>query len=405
MNHCDGKHLTGFALLAAVALATIGTHHLFAQERGENESEPGKLAAYHSTEPWRGETAEATKAPTAATTIPMSTYSFAATKDGKTYSGTLVGTSPFAATKTSVTIPVVVVPLKVTIGTTVFDPSATNTCDGNISAVNRFNESPLVQVSPLKFNGVSVGTTQYINGFLRAEFWSEIGGSAAYQNTLTFMTAAEVSIAPTTAATAGTPQQASISSTGCTQLGIVSYSWLTTYLTGTLIPSLTKSGVIGPTKLVVFLLRNVVASTATPPTTTGCCVLGTHGAVGSPVQTYAVVDWDTTESFGSETDGAGPSHEIAEWMNDPLGTNPTPAWGDIGQESGCQTDFEVADPLVGTVMPAITLSGKAYHMQELAFFSWFYNKSTVASLGAGGKFSGNGTFKGPSKVCPPGGTN
>ena len=27
-----------------------------------------------------------------------------------------------------------------------------------------------------------------------------------------------------------------------------------------------------------------------------------------------------------------------------------------------------------------------------------------ASLGAGGKFSGSGTFKGPAKACPPGGT-
>ena len=402
MNRPVGKRLTGLALFVVAAIATIGIQHLFAQEPREPEFELRKLPARHLKEQWTGEIGEEIKATASATTIPMSTYSFAATKDGKTYTGTLVGTSPFAATKTSATIPVVVVPIKVTIGTTVFDPNATNTCDGNISTVNRFNESPIVQVAPLTFNGVSVGTTQYINGFLRAEFWGEIAGSAAYQNTLTFTTAAEVSV---TAATTGTAVQGSVSSTGCTQLGIVSYSWFTSYLTGTLIPSLTKSGVIAPTKLVVFLLRNVVGSTGTPPTTTGCCVLGTHGAVGSPVQTYAVVDWDTTGSFGSETDGAGPSHEIAEWMNDPLGTNPTPAWGNIGQNSSCQTDVEVGDPLVGTVMPAITLSGKAYHMQELAFFSWFFNKLGVASLGAGGKFSGNGTFKGTSKACPPGGTN
>ena len=40
-----------------------------------------------------------------------------------------------------------------------------------------------------------------------------------------------------------------------------------------------------------------------------------------------------------------------------------------------------------------------YRAQELI------TNSVIASLGAGGKFSGNGTFKGPSKACPPGGTN
>jgi hypothetical protein len=43
-------------------------------------------------------------------------------------------------------------------------------------------------------------------------------------------------------------------------------------------------------------------------------------------------------------------------------------------------------------------------LQELAFFSWYFNAHTTPSLGEGGKFSSNGTFGGPSKTCPPGGT-
>ena len=188
-------------------------------------------------------------------------------------------------------------------------------------------------------------------------------------------------------------------------LGIVSYSWYSNYLSNTLLPSLTASGVISPTKFVIFLLKNVVQSTANPPSTTGCCILGFHSAKGSPVQTYSPIDWDTTGLFSGTADGSIASHEIGEWMDDPLGTNPTPAWGNIGQVSGCQTNWENGDPLSGTLMPAITLSGKAYHMQELGFFSWYFNKLGVASLGAGGKFSGNGKFAGPSKACPAGGTN
>jgi hypothetical protein len=71
------------------------------------------------------------------------------------------------------------------------------------------------------------------------------------------------------------------------------------------------------------------------------------------------MDWDTTGDFGGTADGSVSSHEIAEWMNDPLGNNPTPAWGNSGQVSGCQRNFEVGDPLSGTQMPAIAPSGKA----------------------------------------------
>jgi len=39
-------------------------------------------------------------------------------------------------------------------------------------------------------------------------------------------------------------------------------------------------------------------------------------------------------------------------------------------------------------MPTIDLNGYSYHLQELAFFSWYYNADGVASYGTGGEFSG-----------------
>jgi hypothetical protein len=90
--------------------------------------------------------------------------------------------------------------------------------------------------------------------------------------------------------------------------------------------------------------------------------------------------------------------------NDPSGVNSVnPAWGNIGQVGGCQGNFEVGDPLSGTLAPAVSLNGFTYDFQELAFFSWFYRDSP--SQGAGGKFSSNGTFSGSAQPCPPGGTN
>ena len=83
-------------------------------------------------------------------------------------------------------------------------------------------------------------------------------------------------------------------------------------------------------------------------------------------------------------------------MNDPFGNNPTKPWGNIGQVSGCQDNLEVGDPLTGTAITD-TLNGKKYHLQELAFFSWFYHSSP--SLGVNGWFSSNGTFRTSAAPC------
>jgi hypothetical protein len=84
------------------------------------------------------------------------------------------------------------------------------------------------------------------------------------------------------------------------------------------------------------------------------------------------------------------AHEVGEWMDDPFVNNPTPAWGHTGQVSGCQNNLEVGDPLTGTNIPSVTGSnGFTYHLQELAFFSWFYGAPSIA---VNDWFSDNNTF-------------
>ena len=153
-----------------------------------------------------------------------------------------------------------------------------------------------------------------------------------------------------------------------------------------------------------FVTYNAVISGGSANNLNNCCILGYHNALGSPGQTYGIGEFEGRNQtvFTGVADIAAPSHEVNEWVNDPGGNNPTPAWGGIGQVGGCQTNLEDGDPLSGTLMPAVTLNGFTYHLQELAFFSWFYGGS---SLGTGGKFSSNGTFAGAAKLCPPGGTN
>jgi hypothetical protein len=89
-------------------------------------------------------------------------------------------------------------------------------------------------------------------------------------------------------------------------------------------------------------------------------------------------------------------------VNDPFGDNPTPAWGGVGQvpPGSCQNNLEVGDPLSGTnFSPIGGRNGFTYHLQELAFFSWFYSSN---STGIHDWFSDNDTFTtdaGP--VCVP----
>jgi hypothetical protein len=101
--------------------------------------------------------------------------------------------------------------------------------------------------------------------------------------------------------------------------------------------------------------------------------------------------------FAHAADISVTTHEVAEWMDDPLTNNPTKPWGNIGQVTGCQSNLEVGDPLSGTTFP-VQLNGFRYHAQELAFFSWFYHQHP--SIGINHWYSSNGTFTSPAAACP-----
>jgi hypothetical protein len=152
----------------------------------------------------------------------------------------------------------------------------------------------------------------------------------------------------------------------------------------------------------IFLTQDVVMADPGHSIFANCCILGYHGAFFDPLlQIYSPFAIDTANVFGAP-DVQILSHEMGEAINDPNGVNTTPFWGGIGQQSGCQNNFEVGDPLTPGNGPSNTFVVGGYHLQELAFFSWFYGG---VSLGSGGKFSDNGSFNGDAKVCPPGGTN
>jgi len=402
------------ALLAFVGLLAS------AQDQAINSGRQ-TLKAYSTVRPSPNFDLEAAKAAaTSGTGLAIFNYTIDATKDNNIYSGTMVGGSPFAKKKVTSNIPTYIIPVIVVIGTTAFDPTIPDTTcmvPPNDVPLTIYRNSPLF-VSPgtsWVVNGVNVGRGQYVDAFQRANFWSKVQGTSYSVNLspITVLSPATYNVPPQDG---NLISDAAFGNGGCGpnknpngEEGEIYINDFDTWVTGTLLPSYPQ---ITPGTIPLILLYNVVMGLTQPPNVVECCVIGYHGATNGPPtgQTYSPMDFDTSGIFGTGVrDTSASAHEIGEWMNDPYGTNPTPVWSS-GQSASCssggQNNLEVGDPLSGLSNDwSVTMSnGFTYHLQELAFFSWFYNADHVASLGAGGYFSNNGTFKGPSEPCPTGGT-
>jgi hypothetical protein len=148
---------------------------------------------------------------------------------------------------------------------------------------------------------------------------------------------------------------------------------------------------VSPKALPVLLFLNVAM--ALPGSGAAA---GYHSAVGG--QTYGAASFDSSQSGYSLGDVSILSHELAEWADDPFVNNATPPWGHTGQVSGCSPLLEVGDPLTFTLLGTVKgADGFTYHLQETAFFSWFFGE--VPSLGIAGWYSSGNTLKAPASLC------
>jgi hypothetical protein len=375
------------SVCAALMFASVFgvTASLFAQDLERPQ-------AYYTVVPHQDFSPGALVAPVSGTTIPLWSYSIKSPLDNNTYSGTMVGRSPFFHGARTTNVSTIIVPLKIVFSTgATFDPTATDTtCSPSGTPLVLTQKSPLYTPLDISMGGVDMGVTQYVDAFQRANFFTEVSPTGTrYHTVLSPVTTLSAVTVNVPAADGSVFSTTSFGGCGGT-IGVMNFNWFDPEVTGTIIPSLAASGV-GPTTLPIFLMKNVVMTSGTPSFPNNCCILGYHGAFGSPLQTYAPVDYDTSGMFSGVTTVTAMSHEIGEWMNDPVGNNPTPLWGHVGQVSGCQNNLEVGDPLSGTEFPALlAANGVTYHMQELAFFSWFYRQ--VPSIGVNGWFSDNNTF-------------
>jgi hypothetical protein len=344
--------------------------------------------------------------------LPLWNYFTESTRDGMAYTGIMIGRNPFMGGG-STNVPSYVVPIVIntsqvgtsidpqsgtistSAGSTTFDPTvADKSClsQPNNVPLNLALQSPIFQPATFDFGGTVVGPTQYVDAFQRANFWKAIGDEGDDYHVLLGPVKTLPAITLNVPAAYGLALSTSaLGVSGCSPLGIIDVAWFDNYLDSTLLPALAKRGV-NASNFPMFLLHNVVMAYPVTNINT-CCILGYHSITATvPIQTYAAFNFDSTGLFSpAYEDTSTMSHEIAEWVNDPFTDNPTPAWGNTGQVQGaCQNNLEVGDPLSGAGAPPIVMpNGFTYHLQELAFFSWFYGSP---SSGIHGWFSNNGTF-------------
>lgn len=320
------------------------------------------------------------------------------TDGATTFPYTMVGKNPFTAHASgAVSVPAVIVPVvvKLTNGDT-FNPTVADACAPS-SSVTRMLSSPIFKSKAYTWGGRKVGTGQFVSVFRRAEFRQQTkptGLNPDLQVNLVPTTTTRISVTVPTAASA----EGSVS---CGNLAAMEIGWWDNEVQTVLMPKLAAKG-FGSGDFPIFVLSNVVEYDTTPA---NCCILGYHNAFTNPADggttTYGTAMYDNTHNaLAGVKDISVLTHEVAEWMDDPLVNgvdNNTNAWGNIGQVTGCQTNLEVGDPLSGTLQNT-RLAGKTWHPQELAFFSWFYHQSP--SIGVNHWYSSNGTFTSAAAPCP-----
>jgi hypothetical protein len=269
--------------------------------------------------------------------------------NGTNYPFVMVGADP--STNQGAIITTWIVPVKLILPDgSVWDPLA----GGPSSPLARTILSPIFDnTTTYTQGGVDVGTTQYIDAFQRANFWSIVQNNPNSHILLGGPTA-RVAVLPeiTLNVPSGQGQQ-------CTEFGIHVACVNINYYDIQVSNYMANSNVINPTGFPIFLTANMYWTEG------GCCIGGYHSANGA--QTYSNFTYITTPGVFSQ-DVSALSHEVGEWADDPLypQQNNTP----------CGI-LEVGDPLengepghpFGTW--AYTLHGFTYHLQDLVNLKYF----------------------------------
>lgn len=198
-----------------------------------------------------------------------------------------------------------------------------------------------------------MGTTQYVDAFQRANFWSTVQNEPGYHVLLGGPTSRPQLLPELTLnVPAGSGHEGS-------PFGHVVAEVDINYFDAQLNTYMSQNNLINPTNLPIFMTSNTYLTSG------GCCIGGYHSATGA--QTYSNFEYITYAGDFSQ-DVSALSHEIGEWMDDPLTNN-----GGNGNNTPCGI-LEVGDPLENTTNYGdypYPLHNFTYHLQDLTFLRYF----------------------------------
>ncbi len=294
------------------------------------------------------------QAPILAVATPLQTWNGSFVYAGKTYSYNMVGTKP--STNTTATVKTYIIPIKIVITSstgvkTTFDPNTNPGNTGGKSAVANTVASPLFK-STVNFvsAGASMGTTQYIDAYQRANFWGT-GDTGSHL----------LLGGPTVLETATLSPPVQYGRTGVVfgfNAGLVDINWFDAQLHAIL-----TSKAIPPNTLPIFLTYNVYLTQ-----NRSCCIGGYHsstGSVSAPLA-YAHASYISRVAAFAQ-DVSALSHEIGEWADDPLVVNIN------GNQTPCGI-LENGDPLENNANFGdfgYPVGGFTYNLQDLVTLPYF----------------------------------
>jgi hypothetical protein len=345
-------------------------------------------------------------------TVPYWTTTIVSPLDHKTHTYSMVGGSPYVTHPANTDVTYLPVAIRIHLKGVTLDPTKPSNCDTE-SPATRFFNSPLFQPTTVTSNGVTVsnpaGGSQLISAFQRANFWTKVQGTS-YGVTLVPASKSVLVVDWSPTDPNDTVMGVADNCGGTTPVMVLNINEFDSELR-TIAAKYAK-----PSEVPVTLADDVAIYVGTD--TNNCCILGYHNAitVAGGTQLYAVgAFFDTNSIFGPDfADTTIWAHELGELIDDPFvqaipgapskySNGKTPPWGKTGQQSGCQSNLEVGDPLTPDqdgdyhTNPITGVGGFVYHYQDLAFHDWFYR---TPSTSAGGAYSFAGNFKSfQSKLC------
>ena len=270
--------------------------------------------------------------------MPHWTSSF--TSQGVTYPFTIIGSDPSQGTTT--TIPTVIVPYRLIFPDGgVFD-ATTDLVDG-VTPLAGIVNSPIFQPVPWTVGPTQVGTTQFGDAMLRANFWSSIPGNRSGYHVLL----AAPRILPVQVIQVPDGEGLTTVDSHGIRLGVVDEAWLFETTVNT-----TLSLGLPVQSLSIHLMSSVEGVDLN-----GGGSLGFHAGVNAGTATNPVIQpyiqtgyFSTNSAAVHDNENASGTavlgHEIAEWLFDPDGDNMVPAWQEPAFPHICDNPLlEVGDPL------------------------------------------------------------